>query len=130
MKQPNCKCLACGTEYYFCLKCNKQQPRPLPNWHINYCDETCMTVFETVSSYCAGSITKEEAEEIIGKYDISKKDFKDNIKNKIKEIQKKERTSKGSLVDKESKKEQPEEESDADTSVGLMAPVIDAEGEA
>ena len=86
-----------------------------------------MTVFETVSGYCAGSTTKEEAEEIIGKYDISNKAFKENIKEKIKEIQKKERTTKGALIDKETKKEQPEDE--AETSVGLMSPSADDKGE-
>ena len=105
MKKPNCKCLACGKEYYFCLQCNQREPRPLPTWHLNFCDETCMAVLEAVSSYCAGSITKEEADEIISKYDISDKVFKENIKGKIKEIQKKDRASKGSLIDKESQLE-------------------------
>lgn len=89
-----------------------------------------MAVLEAVSSYCAGSITKEEADEIISKYDISDKVFKENIKGKIKEIQKKDRASKGSLIDKESQQEKteaPKEESDADTSVGLMSPKTDGE---
>lgn len=93
-----------------------------------------MTVFETVSSYCAGSITKEKADEIISNYDISKKHFTENIKEKIKEIQKKERTAKGSFVDKEPKKEETEkkdtiEETEADASVGLMSPIADEKGE-
>ena len=132
MKKPNCKCLACGKEYYFCLQCNQREPRPLPNWHLNFCDETCMTVFETVSSYCGGSITKDEAEEIIGTYDISEKNFKENIKEKIKEIQKKERPARSSFVDKEPKKEETKtvvEESKEDVSIGLMSPTADEKGE-
>lgn len=89
-----------------------------------------MTVLETVSSYCAGSITKEEAEGIISKYDISDKAFKENIKDKIKEIQKKDKPAKGSFIDKkEQSKETKNEESDADTSIGLMTPNADDKGE-
>lgn len=91
-----------------------------------------MTVFETVSSYCGGSITKDKAEEIIGAYDISEKNFKENIKEKIKEIQKKERPAKGSFVDKEPKKEETKtvvEESKEDVSIGLMSPTADEKGE-
>lgn len=121
MQKPNCKCLACGKEYYFCLQCNKREPRPLPQWHINFCDSTCMNVFETVSSYCAGSLTKEEANEIIGQLDSSKFDsFKEDIQAKIKEIQKKDRKPSFSK-EKETSSKEPEETKE-DTSVGLMAP--------
>lgn len=121
MPKANCKCLACKNEYYFCIPCNRRESRPLPEWHLNFCDETCMTVFETVSSYCGGSITKEEADEIISKYDISKKTFTDNIKNKIKEIQKKD-TKLSFSKEKEPSSKEPVESSKEDTSVGLMAP--------
>lgn len=125
MKKPNCKCLACGKEYYFCLQCNQRQPRPLPSWHLNFCDDGCKEILEAVSSYCGGSISKEDADAIISKYDKAKIDtLKDNLKEKIKEIQKKDKSTKGSLVDKEPTV------SKEDTSVGLMAPTIDEKDEA
>lgn len=121
MQKPNCKCMACNKEYYFCLQCNKREPRPLPRWHVNFCDETCMNVFETISSYCAGSLTKEEANEIIGQLDSSKFDsFKEDIQAKIKEIQKKDKKPSFSK-EKETSSKEPEETKE-DTSVGLMAP--------
>jgi len=122
MQKPNCKCMACGTQYYFCLQCNKRNPRPLPEWHVNFCDETCMTVFETISSYCAGNLTKEEANEMIGQLDSSKFDsLKNDIQEKIKEIQKKDKKPSFSK-EKETPVEESKEDSEADTSVGLMAP--------
>lgn len=111
--------MACKKEYYFCMQCNNRNPRPLPKWHVNFCDETCMTVFETVSSYCAGSLTKEEANEILSQLDSSRFDsLTDNIKEKIKEIQKKDRKPSFS----KEKEPSSEETSKEDTSVGLMAP--------
>ena len=131
MSKPNRKCLACHKEYYFCLKCG--QTRNVPAWHVDFCDETCKTVFETVSSYNCGSLTKEEANEMIGEIDSAKfATLKDSLKTTLKEIQAKgtsEKKSKGSLIDKESKKEQTEEVSKEDASVGLMAPTADEKGE-
>jgi len=128
MSKPNRKCLACHKEYYFCLKCG--QTRNVPAWHVDFCDETCKTVFETVSSYNCGSLTKEEANEIIGEIDSAKfATLKDSLKAKFKEIQSKgtsEKKLKASFID--SKKEQPEEESQ-ETSIGLMAPTADEKDE-
>ena len=85
MAVPNRKCLACGKEYYFCFKCG--QNRNVPAWHIDFCDETCKKVFETISSYNCGSLTKEQANEMIGEVDAEKfKTLKDSLKNKLKEI--------------------------------------------
>lgn len=132
MAKPNCKCLACHKEYYFCLKCGQSKHEPA--WHRDFCDETCKNVFETICSYNCGSLTKEQASEMIGEVDSAKAaTFKDSIKAKLKEIQageKKEKNEKGSFIDK--KKEQPqksEEKSKEDYSVGLMSPTTDADSE-
>lgn len=136
MAKPNCKCLACQKEYYFCLKCG--QSRNVPAWHIDFCDETCKNVFETICSYNCGSLTKEQANEMIGEIDSTKyESLKDSLKIKLKEIQsgskadsdKKGKAEKGSFIDK--KKEQPKEQpkEDKDTSIGLMSPATDAKDE-
>lgn len=121
MQKPNCKCLACGKEYYFCITCSKQRSSSTPAWHIDFCDETCKTVFETISDYNTGSYTKEEAAEKIKNCDLSK-NFKQSLKDKIKEIQK---TTKSSKEEKIS----AEKFSKEDSSVGLMAPSTEDKGD-
>ena len=116
MQKPNCKCLACGKEYYFCLKCN-QSTHAEPLWKVDYCSEDCKKVFEAVSSFNCGSITKEEAAEAIA--DVNVSELRPNIKEIVKTIQKdskpakpsfsKENTAKGLVDSKEESK-------------GLMAP--------
>ena len=126
MAKPNRKCLACHMEYYFCLKCG--QNHNVPAWHIDFCDETCKTVFETVCSYNCGSLTKEEANEMIGEIDSDKfNSLKDSLKDKLKEIQPNRKT-KSSFVEKK-KEEEPQEESKADCSTGLMSPTADEQDE-
>ena len=109
MPAPNCKCLVCGKEYYFCLKCNKRRPNPSESWHINYCDENCKKLFDISNRFNFGHITKEEAEKELAECDTSKfSSFSTGIKETIKAVQKKE--NKG-LVDapKKEKKEEPKE---------------------
>ena len=90
MKTPNCKCLTCGKEYYFCPKCNSHKPSPAPLWRVNYCDENCKSLFDIVSSYNCGSLTDEQANAMLAKCDLSNLDkMKENIKTVVKSIQKK-----------------------------------------
>lgn len=124
MQKPNCKCLACRKEYYFCLKCG--QSKNVPAWHIDFCDETCKNVFETICSYNCGSITKEEASEMIGKVDSEKyNSLKDSLKAKLKEIQSGSKNDsekkRGSFIDK--KKEQPQEQPKEKEKVGFTSPI-------
>ena len=119
MKTPNCKCLTCGTEYYFCPKCNSHKPSPAPLWRVNYCDENCKTIFEIVSSYNCGSLTDEQANEKLSKCNLTNIDqMKDSIKSVVKSIQKKNAKSSVSASfksDKESYKgfSQPKKEDKA-----------------
>ena len=95
MQKNNRKCLACGEEYYFCFKCSHRNSNPQPAWKIDHCDETCKKVFETVSSYNCGSLTKEQALEAIGTIDSVKfAKLKDSLKQKIKELQKADKPAK------------------------------------
>ena len=119
MQKPNCKCLACGKEYYFCLKCNQHSTSPAPMWKVDYCCENCKTIFETVSSYNCGSMTKDEAKEILGKCDLAV-----TLRPTIKEVV-------DAIMGKSTKssKEEPRKGLvDADTSKGLMAPSEEEKG--
>lgn len=81
----NCKCLLCKTEYYFCPTCNKTQP----SWKRIYDSENCMIIFNTVGSYLAGSLTKEEAKARLQNCDFSDmKNYNEKISKAIKEITK------------------------------------------
>lgn len=109
MAKPNCKCKTCGKEYHFCLKCNKNKPNPLPNWHINYCDENCKKIFDTVVRFNCGSMTQEEADKILSSCDTSKfASFDQDIKDAIKKIQKKDKP-KTTLFGDEKKKDSKDE---------------------
>lgn len=133
MAKANCKCLACRKEYYFCLKCG--QSKHMPAWHIDFCDETCKNVFETICSYNCGSLTKEQASEMIGEVDPEKvATFKESLQEKLKEIKAtskidsdKKSKERGGFVDKQ--KEQVQEPLKEDSSVGLMAPTADVKDE-
>jgi len=108
MAKANCKCKVCGKEYHFCLKCNEHKPNPLPRWHVNYCDENCKRIFEIAVRFGTGSMTKEEAEKELQKCDTTNFDsFEQDVKDSIKAIQKKDKTSKpfGLAEEKPSKKE-------------------------
>lgn len=90
MKTPNCKCLTCGTEYYFCPKCNSHKPSPAPLWRVNYCDENCKKIFEIVSNYNCGSLTEEQASKLLSECDLTNLDkMRDSIKSVVKSVQKK-----------------------------------------
>ena len=102
MQKPNRKCLACGKEYYFCLACNKRHSNSAPAWHVDFCDETCKTVFETISDYNCGSLTKEEVAEKIKDCDLNK-NFKQSLKDKIKEVQRNAKPSREEKFSEEKK---------------------------
>ena len=122
MQKPNCKCLACGKEYYFCLACNKHRSTQAPAWHIDFCDETCKTVFEAISDYNCGSLTKEQVADKIKDCDLSR-NFKDSLKEKIKEVQKSAKANKPSFS--ESYKNEKKE----DSSKGYIKPNKEDKGE-
>ena len=115
MQKPNCKCIACGKEYYFCLKCNQHSSKQ-PAWHVEFCDETCKNIFETISSYNCGSLTKEQAVEAIGQIDSAKYNvLNDNIKKQVREIQKGDKPAKSSFSEPfkaEKKEDAPKKKDD------------------
>lgn len=65
----NKKCLNCGKVYSYCPTC----PRDLgkPAWMNAFCSKNCMDLFETATSYLAGSITKDQAAKVVNNAELS-----------------------------------------------------------
>ena len=64
MAAKNKKCLACGTRYSYCASCSRAD-RLGPSWKANFCSEECMNLWKTLSRYNVGTISKEDAKDII-----------------------------------------------------------------
>lgn len=87
MAKTNRTCKVCGLEYYFCPACSATKANPQPKWKINYCGENCKTIFDTVVKYNCGTITKDEASDVLSKCDLSKiNEYDDDIKLALKDI--------------------------------------------
>lgn len=64
MAAKNKKCLACGTRYSYCASCSRSD-RLGPSWKANFCSEDCMNLWKTLSRYNVGTLSKEEAQNVI-----------------------------------------------------------------
>lgn len=89
------KCVVCGNTYEYCQNCDKSKKY----WKTTFCCESCKKLYDLVSSFYAGVITKEKAKEEfktftiedINKYnksiqqfvfDINYEEAKENVKTK------------------------------------------------
>ena len=52
-------CICCGQQYEYCVKCDRETKKE--TWKNNYDIASCRDVFNTVTDYRAGVLTKEEA---------------------------------------------------------------------
>ena len=128
MAENNCKCIVCGKEYYFCLSCNKRSAHPEPSWRVNYCGENCKNISTVLTSYGFGNITKEEAEEALGKLDLTGlKSFSKNVRDEIANIQKKDKLAKPSFSEKRENSSKGLTDS-VEESKGLMEPSKEEKG--
>ena len=74
-------CLTCGKAYEYCGYCPTS--KNLPMWMNLFDTENCKNVFETVSDYAQGAISKETAATNLSLCDLSKvSTYKENIHNK------------------------------------------------
>ena len=64
MAQKNKKCLACGEKFSYCPSCSRVDALK-PSWSSEFCCETCMTLWTTLTKYGMGCMEKSEAKEII-----------------------------------------------------------------
>lgn len=86
IRKPNTTCAVCGKGYYLCIACERNKSNWKP-WKVIVDDENCYNIYDIVSKYIANNITKYEAKELLNTTDLSDLDnFKDLMKNKIKEI--------------------------------------------
>ena len=84
--EKNANCIVCGSKYHLCIACDRNKSN-WKSWNVITDTEDCFNIYDIVSRYIAKYITKAEAKELLSAFDLSNlENFKDLIKNKIKEI--------------------------------------------
>ena len=64
------KCLSCATEYKYCPNCSRVDALK-PAWASQFCSESCMTLWTTLTKFGMNRLTKSEAKEIILELDLN-----------------------------------------------------------
>ena len=65
----NRKCISCGEQYYYCPTCSRSSALQ-PSWKSEFCSETCMTLWMTLTKYGMEHLTKDEAKEIVSNLNL------------------------------------------------------------
>lgn len=68
------KCLSCATAYKYCPDCSHVD-KLAPAWKAQFCSETCMTLWTTLTKFGMNRLTKQEAKEIISSLDLKPIDY-------------------------------------------------------
>lgn len=85
MGKTNRVCKTCGKQYYYCSNCNKSLSSP--QWMLMWDTENCKNIFEIVSNYVQGVISKDVARKQLEKCDLKNRySFNDNIRKAVDEI--------------------------------------------
>lgn len=63
------KCLSCETSYEYCPDCSRAD-KLAPAWKAQFCSESCMTLWKTLTKFGMNLITKSEAKSIIAELDL------------------------------------------------------------
>jgi len=69
MAHLNKKCLCDGTRYSYCPDCSRADALA-PSWKSEFCSETCMTLWMTLTRFGMNRLTKSEAKSIIEGLDL------------------------------------------------------------
>lgn len=69
MASKNRKCLSCGAKYSYCPSCSRVNALE-PSWKSEFCSETCMTLWTTLTKYGMEFLTKNEAKDIVSNLDL------------------------------------------------------------
>lgn len=86
--QTNRVCKTCGKKYFYCSNCHVKNPQWMLMWH----EENCKNVFEIVSAFVQGQISKNTAKQRLQKCDLTHLyTFKENIRNYVEDILEEER---------------------------------------
>lgn len=83
MARKNRECLTCGSKYSYCPSCNTKDP----SWMTEFHAESCKNIFEICTNFNVGVMSKREAKDALGVYDLSNKEnFKSYIQRDIANI--------------------------------------------
>lgn len=78
-------CIACGAQYKYCPGCRGAKAETM--WKNIYCSENCRQIFNTVTGYNMGTVSKEEGKKKLEQCDLSYIDkLKSGLVLKINEI--------------------------------------------
>lgn len=69
MAQLNKKCLCCNARYSYCPDCSRVD-RLAPSWKAEFCSESCMTLWTTLTKFGMNRLSKSEAKSIILELDL------------------------------------------------------------
>lgn len=67
------KCLSCSTTYRYCPSCSSAD-KLAPAWKSQFCSESCMTLWTTLTKFVMNRLSKVEAKEIISLIDLKPMD--------------------------------------------------------
>ena len=69
MASKNRKCISCSSHYSYCPSCSRVDALA-PTWKSEFCSESCMTLWTTLTKYNMEFLTKEEAKDIVSKLEL------------------------------------------------------------
>jgi hypothetical protein len=69
MAHLNKKCLCDETKYAYCPDCSRADALK-PTWYSEFCSESCMTLWTTLTKFGMNLLTKAEAKEIISALEL------------------------------------------------------------
>ncbi len=69
MAHLNKKCLCDNTKYSYCPDCSHADALK-PTWYSEFCSESCMTLWTTLTKFGMNMLSKSEAKEIISNLDL------------------------------------------------------------
>ena len=97
-------CRICEKEYKYCPSCDKK----LPTWHVMFESENCKTIFDILTEYNFGKLTKAEAAAKLSECNLSEKEtFRQKIQDEINAIMAKPKRMARPKVEIEVVEEQP-----------------------
>ena len=87
-KKDNATCIICGKGYHLCIACERNKGN-WKSWRTITDTENCYKIYKVLNDYNFNKISKNEAKALLEELDLNNLEtFKENIKEKIKEIMK------------------------------------------
>lgn len=69
----NKQCLACKEKFSYCPDCSRVDALK-PVWSSQFCSESCMTLWTTLTKFGMNNLTKQDAKDIINSIDLKQID--------------------------------------------------------